>query len=381
MNETLVEKLEAAGVVGAGGAGFPTAIKFKSEPEILIINSAECEPLLQVDQLLAQFHARELIDALAELTERCGAREGIFAIKEKHHEALAELRKHAMSRLKVSVFPLGNHYPAGDEHVLVYETTGRIVPEGNIPISVGVVVINTETLLNCGAALRDVPVTRKFITVAGEVKNPATVQVPLGVSIGDVIEMRGGATIKDYAIIDGGPMMGNITSPDALVTKTTKGIIVLDRSHPLVVSKSRDMRAMMNAAKTCCCHCMLCTEACPRYLLGHAMHPDKLMRLASYNSMCEREALATEAFLCCECAMCEVACVMNLQPWRLNIELKKKLKAAGVKNPHTKAPQKVHEFREWRRFPADRLIKRLGLSRYAQKNEGGIIIEPCDRTD
>jgi len=137
------------------------------------------------------------------------------------------------------------------------------------------------------------------------------------------------------------------------------------------------MNEMMRLAKIACCHCMLCTDVCPRYLLGHRLHPDKLMRLAAYNSTCERDVAATEAFLCCECGLCETACIMGLQPWKLNRELKVRMTAAGIRNPYRenassraeelRPPPQVNPFREYRLFPAGKLTHRLGLSSYAGK--------------
>ena len=229
----------------------------------------------------------------------------------------------------------------------------------------GVVVLNVETLYNIASALEDRPVIEKYLTVAGEVKNPATLKVPVGVSFGEVIEACGGPTVKEWVAVDGGPMMGRLVfDPQEPVSKTTKGILLLPRDHPLAISKGRDMTEMMRLAKIACCHCMLCTDVCPRYLLGHKLRPDKLMRLAAYNSTCEHDAAATEAFLCCECGLCETACIMGLQPWKLNKELKVRMNAAGIKNPHHERPERVNPFREYRLFPVTKLTHRLGLSKY-----------------
>jgi Na+-translocating ferredoxin:NAD+ oxidoreductase RnfC subunit len=365
MDETLITKIREAGVAGAGGAGFPASVKLNSKPEFVLINGVECEPLIQVDQQLAARYAPELLETLEKLVQALGAREGIFALKEKYaaaRTALAgELAKHPSLKIKT----LASSYPMGDEQVLVYEALQRIVPEGGIPLNVGAVVINTESLLNIRNALEGRPVTDKYITVTGAVKQPATFKVPLGVSYRALVEAAGGATVKDPVLIDGGPMMGKVQrSLDAPVIKTSKAIIVLPGDHPVILSQDRSIERMLRLAKAACCHCALCSDVCPRSLLGHSLFPDKLMRIASYNSTCETENAAAAAYLCCECRLCEYACIMGLQPWRLNRELKLRLKKAGIKNPCHNAPEKAREFREYRRFSTDKLVRQLGLGEY-----------------
>jgi Na+-translocating ferredoxin:NAD+ oxidoreductase RnfC subunit len=259
--DELTALVAGAGVVGAGGAGFPAAVKLNSAPEFVIVNGAECEPLLKVDQQLLKIYSDDLCLALETIVSALGAKEGIFALKEKYHQAVENLKKAVKLRQKLSVKTLGNYYPMGDEQVLVFEVLGRIVPEGGIPLACGALVINVESLLNIGNALKSsAPVTEKYLTVTGAVKNPATYKVPVGLSISDIIQASGGATIAEPVIINGGPMMGKLEIDlSAPVTKTTKGLIVLPRSHPRALSKSRGLSEMMRIARTACCHCMYCT--------------------------------------------------------------------------------------------------------------------------
>lgn len=365
MDETFINKIKSAAVVGAGGAGFPTSFKLNAKPEYIIVNGVECEPLIQVDQQLAALYAPALIKTLDIIKSNLNAKYAVFAIKEKYHKAFESLNKEVSKYQNITVKTLPNAYPMGDEQTLVYETIARIVPEGGIPLNVGAVVVNTETLLNIGNALDDKPVTDKYITVNGDVKNPKTFKVPIGISFRELIEEAGGATVSDPVLIDGGPLMGKVQrNLDASVIKTSKAIIVLSANHPLIIAKERPISSMLKIAKTACCHCMLCTEVCPRMMLGHKLRPDKLMRLASYNSTCEKDAAATEAFLCCECRLCEYGCIMQLQPWKLHQELKKRLSQAGIKNPHHNVPEKVNQFREFRRYPTEKLVRQLGIAKY-----------------
>ncbi len=370
MKDEILNKVRQAGIVGAGGAGFPTAIKLAASPEYIVVNGAECEPLLQVDQQLAQVFAADLLRTLDRLTEALGAKEGIFALKAKYKGAVAALEKEIKAWPRLKLKTLGNFYPMGDEQVLVYETLGRIVPEGGIPIACGVVVVNVETLLNIGHALdSEEPVTEKYVTVTGAVAKPATFKVPVGLTVAELLRAAGGPTVPQPVFINGGPMMGRAETDFQMpITKTSKGLIVLNSDHRQVLAKQRPLEQMMRLARTACCHCMLCTDLCPRYMLGHSLHPDKLMRLASYNSTAEKDASATEAFLCCECGLCEIACIMELQPWKLNKALKQKLGSAGLKNPHHNQPEAANPFRPYRQYPIPKLIRRLGLAAYEHQN-------------
>ncbi|MFZ5967672.1 MAG: SLBB domain-containing protein [Bacillota bacterium] len=365
MKENFIDLIKAAGVIGAGGAGFPTHVKLNAKAEYVIVNGAECEPLLQVDQQLMAVKTQEILTALQAAVWHTGAKKGIIALKKKYKQAIESLQKSIGEYENLDIFTMDNFYPAGDEQVTVYEVLQRIVPEGGIPLQVNVVVLNVETLLNIHMAMEGVTVTHKYLTVTGAVNKPVTVRVPVGIRVREAIELAGGASVEEYEVIDGGPMMGKVLErTDKPITKTTKGIIVLPKDHPLILSKKRSIESMLRQARAACCHCSLCTEVCPRNLLGHKLHPDKLMRLASYNSACENDASVTAAFLCCECGLCEQACIMNLQPWKLNQLLKRKLGSAGVKNPNNRTVVNVNGYREFRKFPVKKLILRLGLEKY-----------------
>ena len=369
MSENLVNLIKNSGVVGAGGAGFPTHVKVNAEAEYVIVNGAECEPLLRVDQQLMAVKTGKIIKALEEVRKHLGAKKAFIGLKSKYKDALKAVAEEIKAYDAMEIKELGNFYPAGDEQVLVYETLGRIVPEGGIPLNVGVVVLNVETLLNIyGGVFENKPVTEKYITVTGHVRNPVTVKVPIGITIEEVIAMAGGTQLQEFVVINGGPMMGKLVeSLDMPVTKTTKGLILLPKDHSLSRTFEKDMGSMLREARTACMHCSLCTEVCPRNLLGHSIEPHKLIRLASYGSTCDAGINTTTAFLCCECRLCEYACVMNLQPWKLHNMLKTEMGAAGIRNPHKKTPDHVHPFREYKRYPVNKLVKQLGLSDYDLK--------------
>ena len=232
MSENLIAQVQSAGVVGAGGAGFPTHVKLNAKADTVIINGAECEPLLRVDQQLMDRQAEKLLTALDLIVDQVGAERGVVALKEHYHAAAESLKRELPRHPRLSVHLLGAFYPAGDEQVIVYEVTGRIVPEGGIPLNVGVVVTNVETALNVLDASEGRPVVEKYVTLTGAVRAPKTVKVPLGITVAEALALAGGPTVSDYKVVNGGPMMGKIVSLGSAVTKTTKGLIVVPAGHP-----------------------------------------------------------------------------------------------------------------------------------------------------
>lgn len=365
MEKSLTALVEQAGVVGAGGAGFPSHVKYNAKAEFVIINGAECEPLLRVDQQLMAQEAKKLLDALELIVKNVGASEGIIALKKKYHDAEAILatliKKYPNCRLHF----LDNFYPAGDEQVVVYEVTKRIVPEGGIPLNVGVIVTNVETAINTyEACVNNSPVVDKYVTITGDVVNKITVKVPIGITVREVIELAGGSTVSDYVVINGGPMMGKIISLDDTITKTVKGLIVLPKDHSLINSITKGVSSTLREAKTACMNCSLCSEVCPRGLLGHRIEPHKLVRVASYGKVCDSEMTPMNAFLCCGCRLCEYVCVQNLQPWKINSILKDKLSQSGLRNSLNNKPENATKFREYKKFPVSKLISKLGLTKY-----------------
>jgi len=361
----MLDSIRNSGVIGAGGAGFPTHVKLKATAEYVLVNGAECEPLLRVDQELMATYALEMVNGLKVTMEEVGASRGVICLKGKYKKAIKKLSEVIKDDDSITIHELNNVYPSGDEQYIVYSATGRIVPEGGIPLAVGVVVINVETLINVSKAQAGIPVTHKYVTIAGAIRQAKTLYVPVGISLNSLIELCGGTTTPNYRVIDGGPMMGRVTDTnDLYVKKTSKGFIILPEEADLIKSKLKSMSQMMKEAKTACCHCNLCTEVCPRNLLGHNIHPAKLMRIASYGTLGDKHTSLDEAYLCCECGLCEIACVMNLQPWKLNIMLKNKLKEAGVQNSNKKTELEVHPFYKYREFPVKKLVQRLGLGAY-----------------
>lgn len=363
MREEIMQKIKNAGVIGAGGAGFPTHAKISTDAKIIIVNGAECEPLLRVDQQLMEEMPQQLIRGLLAMMEACGAVEGIVGIKGKHKEAIAQLQQ-AVAGQQIRIHILEDFYPAGDEHVLVYETTGRLVPQGGIPLQVGCAVVNAETLINIAAALDGAPVTDTFLTVTGAIKQPITFKLPIGTSLREALALAGQTNLTGMRVIEGGPMMGKLVDNlDQPITKTTKGLIVLPQEHPLIQKRTMPVDRIVRQTKSSCIQCRYCTDLCPRYLLGHNIEPHKIMR--SIKHIQSQEKIMKMAMVCSECGICEqYACLMRLSPRTINAMLKQELLKQGLRPDALQRQQEVIKLREQRRIPVKRLIGRLGLIAY-----------------
>ena len=350
-----------AGVVGAGGAGFPTHIKLNAKAEIVLANGAECEPLLRVDQQLMIAHTREIIRGMRLAMDACGAGEGVFCIKAKHKNVIAAMEAACESGMRV--FPLRDYYPAGDEQQMAYDAVGRIVPVGGIPIDAGIVVQNVSTLRNIALACdQHIPVTHKHVTITGEVKTPVTLNLPIGMSIRQGIALAGGpACEQGYGLIVGGPMMGYVENNwDGVITKTTGGLIVLRADHLHYARKAAPKQFNEKMARSVCCQCMLCSQMCPRNLLGLGVHPHMAMRAKAYGT----ELQENGAFSCCNCGICSYfACPFSLMPSAMLTEQKDRLAASGAK-PVKMRPEQAAPNRSYGLVPVKRLIMRLGLSPY-----------------
>lgn len=360
MARVTVDDIAGWGIVGAGGAGFPTHMKLKAKAETIILNAAECEPLLHKDKELLRHHGDEVLAGLAAAAELVGAKDIAIGIKGKYHDVIEALRPKLRDGMRIA--ELFDSYPTGDEFILVHDVTGKIVPPGGIPLAVGCVVINVETAMNIG---RGQPVTTKHLTVAGAVAEPVTVGVPLGTTFAQAIELAGGATVASPVVLVGGVMMGryseNLGEP---VTKTTGGLIVLGRDHSLVRRYTRPWKAIAQIGASACDQCTFCTYFCPRWLLGHPIEPHRAMRSLGFNQAGEANTIGT--LYCCECNLCTMmACPEDLDPKNVCTQNKRRLMAEGKKFPAEIEPMRAELHLNNRRVPIARLIRKLGLWQFS----------------
>jgi len=359
----LSDTLRECGVVGAGGAGFPTCVKAASSVEFVIANGAECEPLIHKDAELMKHFPAEILSGMAAMMEATGAASGKFGIKSKNAEALARLQAAARAE-KIEFVMLGDFYPSGDEFELVYSATGRLIPPAGLPLHVGCVVNNVETLYNVHQAARGVPVTGKFVSIAGAVNQPKSFWAPVGTPFRELLALVGGAKVADFGVFVSGLMMGWLTFDlDDVVTKTTGGLIVLPRDHYLISRRDRSQAQMNHIGKSACDQCSYCTEFCPRYLLGYEVMPHKVMRSLGF-TLTGSENWNQWAELCCACGLCTLyACPEDLYPKEACDQGKHDRRAAGLKFVQQK-PVQVHPMKEYRRVPLSMLRKRLKVEEY-----------------
>lgn len=361
----LSEILKDYGIAGAGGAGFPAYGKLNLCADTIILNCAECEPLLKLHRHLLEKYAREILSTMVKIADVLEVDNILVGVKAAYKETLDALNSAIISYPKVKIVLLDEVYPAGDEVVLIYEATGRIVKPGNIPIEIGVIVYNVETVYNMYQALESSkPVTEKYITIIGEVSNPTTRLVPIGITVGEVLNLAGNLTTSDPVFIMGGPMTGRMTSRSDVITKTSNGIIVIDRDSPLALSKEKKITISMKRAMAACCQCEMCTDLCPRNMLGHPISPHLFMRNATSGVTRDTE-IFMNTFYCSECGICEMyACPQGLAPRTLIGEYKRGLRGKGVTIPKIETEPKPNKARDYRKVPVDRLRDRLGLKKY-----------------
>ncbi|MCU0228006.1 MAG: 4Fe-4S dicluster domain-containing protein [Bryobacterales bacterium] len=323
----LSEQLRRGGVVGAGGAGFPTHVKAQARVEYVIANGAECEPLIHKDVELMQRYPGEVLEGLA-------------------------------------LMALGDFYPSGDEYELVYHATGRLIPPAGIPLQVGCVVNNVETLYQVRQAAAGIPVTRKFLTVCGAVREPMTLWAPIGMRFRELLDVAGGARVADPVLFVNGLMMGTLcTDLEEVVTKTTGGLIVLPSNHYLVTRRTRTQEEMNRIGKSACDQCSYCTELCPRYLLGYEVMPHKVMRGLGFSTT-GAQHWDQWAELCCSCGICTLyACPEDLYPKEACDQAKGDRRAAGLRFVQ-EAPVQVHPMKEYRGVPLSQLRQRLQVEEY-----------------
>ena len=358
---SIIDDIRSAGIVGEGGAGFPTHVKVNCKAECVIANGAECEPLLRVDQQVMQYYPERVADGVARLMAQTGASRGVIALKDHYTEAIAALKKAIEGKDGLELHIMKSSYPAGDEQQIVYSVMKRVVPTGGLPLDVGAVVSNVSTLMDISFAADGVPLTEKFVTVGGAVREPVTLRVPIGTSCSRLIEAAGGTT-TDCVFIMGGPCMGRILpSSDIPVTKTTGGLLAIPRSHPLLAAKSPELN--LKLIQAVCCQCSMCTQMCPRNALGLHVEPHKAMRsvASGMNLMGDN---ANGIFSCCDCGICTYyACNFGLKPSKVMQTMKQALSGAGVK-PKKEVFGEVDRGIETKKLPVSRMIARLGISEY-----------------
>lgn len=292
--------VRASGLVGLGGAGFPTAVKLDAEKKGLIkkivINGAECEPYITSDTRTMLDDADLVFEGVQLLLKYISAEEVVIGIEKNKPECIARLDALFADNSKVRVEPLPSSYPQGAEKILIYNTTGLVVPEGGLPSDVGCLVMNVTSVAFVAKYVKTgMPLVEKCLTVDGSaIKEPKNVIVPIGARIKDVIEFAGGFSEEPGKIMYGGPMMGiAVYSTDDPVMKNNNAIVALNKKEAVAGKQNP------------CIHCGRCVAACPM-----GLNPTAYVKAMKVDDPADRAERLTAAKinLCMECGSCSFVC-------------------------------------------------------------------------
>lgn len=298
-SKEIIDKIAAAGIVGMGGATFPTQVKLMPPPgskaEIVIVNAVECEPYLTADHSLMMEKGEQIMVGLSILMKAAGVSKAVIGIENNKPDAIAHMTKLAASYPGIEVMPLKVQYPQGGEKQLIDAVTSRQVKSGALPISVGAIVQNVGTVYAVYEAVqKNKPLFERVVTVTGKaLTNPSNFLVRIGTPISNLIEAAGGLPEDTGKIIGGGPMMGKaLISTEVPVGKGSSGVLLL--------KKEEAVRKPMHD----CIRCAKCVSACPM-----GLNPAFLMRSTIY----KKWDLAEEDHIqdCIECGSCSFTCPAN----------------------------------------------------------------------
>lgn len=294
--EDIVDIIKKAGIVGLGGAGFPTGVKVSPKNanniDTVIINGSECEPYLTSDYRLMLERNEEIIKGIKAVLKALPNAKAVIGIENNKPEAIKILDEKTSSEDKISVCPLKTKYPQGGERQLIYAITGRKINSKMLPADKGCIVLNTASCYAIYEAVyKNMPLIHKVMTITGEaVHSPCNVDVPLGVSHSYVLEKCGGAKDDVVKFISGGPMMGMaMSSLDVPVVKTSSSILAFSKD---------DVAALPQSA---CIHCGRCVKACPQILVPQMMA--KAVRSQNMDRFDELGGME-----CIECGCCTYVC-------------------------------------------------------------------------
>ena len=306
--EQICDAVRVAGIVGMGGAGFPTRVKIEPNPrlpkEIMIINGCECEPCITCDYRIMLEWTDQIIAGIKLAKKASGCSQVFIGIEDNKPKAI-EVMNEALQRTSntdsINVVPVKTKYPQGGERQLIKAILNRNVPTGGIPPMIGVLVLNVATAAAIAeAVVCNSPLTHRVVTVTGRaVANPGNLYVPIGTPVAELIEFCGGVTQKSAKVVMGGPMMGiaiaDLTTP---ITKTTGAITIL--------TKEQIGSAKFARRQTACIRCGRCIEVCPENL-----NPTKIAHAVKNNLLDVAESYYING--CIECGCCSYVCPANIE--------------------------------------------------------------------
>lgn len=310
--------IKNAGIVGMGGAGFPTHVKMTPKDddaiEYVIVNGAECEPYLTSDYRMMLEESERLVNGLKVILSLFTRAKGVIAIEDNKPDAIEKIQKLVQNNPSISVCPLKTKYPQGGERSLIYAVTGRKVNSSMLPADAGCVVSNVDTTISIGMAVNETtPLIRRIVTVTGDaIDEPCNYSVRIGMSYREVLEEAGGLNGPVEKIISGGPMMGMaLFSLDVPVAKTSSALLCLKEDAA-------------TKPENACIRCGRCVSVCP----GHIV-PQKAADAAMHDDL--------EGFIrfggleCCECGCCTYVCPAGRNLTQALKQMRKKALASRKK--------------------------------------------------
>jgi electron transport complex protein RnfC len=303
--ELLLRRIEDAGIVGLGGAAFPSRVKLEipegKRGDTLLVNGIECEPYLTADGRLMQERAPEIVRGIQTVLRLLKIDRAIVGIEDHNHNALAAMREAVSGRGQISIRAMKTKYPQGQEKMLIHAATGRTVPHGKLPIDVEVIVHNVGTIFAIDEAITNgKPLIERVVTVSGEaIAAPKNLVVRIGTPVRELLEYCGGCTQEQVALFAGGPMMGAaLESLDVPIEKDISGIVAVPAG------------AVRKGVQHACIRCGACSRACPMQL-----SPSLIVGFAQRGNLAD--ARAAGLLVCCNCGLCSVVCPSN----RANAEI------------------------------------------------------------